>query len=152
LLHCNSSPAGTLRVGLIQALDLAKMNDSANEKSKRAAGLVGPSLMVIVTAELPFVQPGLYVGQTAVGVYVSGALFFVAGLALVQAHNIWERTWRVLVTICGWSFLGLGIMRLFTATSYVQAASSVPNQAYVVLQLLLIGLGAFLTYKAFGKS
>jgi hypothetical protein len=128
------------------------MKDPAIEKSKRAAGLIGPSLVVIVAAELPFVQPELYAEQTAVGVYVSGALFFVAGLALVQVHNVWERTWRVLVTLCGWSFLALGVARLFTATGYVQSASAVPNQAYVVLQVLLVGLGAFLSYKAFSRE
>lgn len=128
------------------------MSNVATEKSKRIAGLIGPSLVVIVAAELPFVQPGLYLSQTSVGVYLSGALFFVAGLGIVQAHNLWERSWRVLVTIAGWSFLLLGTARLFTATRYVAAASAVPNQFYVAIQFVLIALGAFLTYKAFAKS
>jgi hypothetical protein len=128
------------------------MSNVATEKSKRIAGLVGPSLVVVVAAELPFVQPGLYLSQTSVGVYVSGALFFVAGLSIVQAHNLWERSWRTLVTIFGWSFLVLGAARLFTATRYVEAASFVPNEFYVVLQFVVIALGVFLAYKAFAKD
>jgi hypothetical protein len=31
---------------------------------------------------------------------------FVAGLAIVRAHNQWVLDWTVLVTLSGWFFLG----------------------------------------------
>ena len=48
-------------------------------------------------------------------VYLSGALMFVTGLAVVRAHNLWVRNWTVLVTLTGWFFLLLGLLRMFAA-------------------------------------
>jgi hypothetical protein len=56
--------------------------------SKRIAGLLGPSLVVMTAAEFPLVQPHLYDAQTPPVVYLSGVLMFVAGLAVVRFHNL----------------------------------------------------------------
>lgn len=57
--------------------------------SKRIAGLLGPTIVVMVAAEFPLAQPHLYDAQIPPVVYLSGVLMFVAGLATVQAHNLW---------------------------------------------------------------
>jgi hypothetical protein len=42
------------------------------------------------------------------------ALFFVfIGLLIVFSHNVWEWSWRVIITLGGYAFLTRGIMRLF---------------------------------------
>jgi len=57
--------------------------------SKRIAGLVGPAIVAMIVSEYPLVQPHLYDAQIPPVVYLSGVLMFVAGLAIVRAHNHW---------------------------------------------------------------
>jgi hypothetical protein len=61
----------------------------------------------MVVSEFPLVQPHLYDAQIPPVVYLSGVLMFVAGLAIVRAHNHWAKDWTVLITLTGWFFLGL---------------------------------------------
>ena len=35
-------------------------------------------------------------------IYMSGIMALVAGLAIVNLHNVWTRDWRILVTLIGW--------------------------------------------------
>lgn len=116
------------------------------DSSKKLARLLGPSMVVVVAAELPVVNPGLYEHQTASGVYGSGMLMFIGGLAIVLAHNIWSRDWRILNTLMGWFMLVLGVIRLFTATSYVHTAGSASSNFYMMIEAVLIVIGLILSY------
>src|SRR6476619_6365533 len=102
--------------------------------SKQIAGLVGPSLAAMLIAEFPLVQPHLYDSQTPPVVYLSGVLMFVAGLAVVRAHNVWARNWTVLVTLTGWFALLLGLVRMFAASGYRQAAAEAGSTVFMVLE------------------
>lgn len=117
--------------------------------SRQLAGLIGPTLVAVVAAELPFVQPHLYDQQTPVGVYGSGMLMFVAGLAILRAHHHWAANWTVLVTLTGWGALLLGLVRMFTASGYRNVSAGVDNGVWVVLESGLILAGAVLTYHAY---
>jgi uncharacterized membrane protein YhaH (DUF805 family) len=117
--------------------------------SKRVAGLVGPSLAVIVAAEFPLVQPELYSRQIPPVVYLSGVLLFVAGLAIVRAHNAWRRNWTVLVTLIGWFALTLGLVRMFAASQYQRSAEATSASFFMILEAILFFVGAFLTFKAY---
>jgi hypothetical protein len=86
--------------------------DTPLSTSRRIGGLIGPTLMVMIASEFPLVQPHLYDAQIPPVVYLSGTLLFVAGLAIVRAHNLWERSWRVLITLVGWLGLALGAVRM----------------------------------------
>lgn len=59
-------------------------------ESRRIAGLIGPTMIVMIVSEFPLVQPHLYDAQIPPVVYLSGVLMFVAGLAIVRAHNPWR--------------------------------------------------------------
>src|SRR5271165_6189645 len=84
-------------------------------ESKRIAGLVGPTIVAMIVSEFPLVQPHLYDAQIPPVVYLSGVLMFVAGLAIVRAHNRWARDWTVLITLSGWFGIVLGLIRMFAA-------------------------------------
>src|SRR5271166_1483673 len=84
-------------------------------ESKRIAGLVGPTIVAMIVSEFPLVQPHLYDAQIPPVVYLSGVLMFVAGLAIVRAHNHWALDWSVLITLSGWFGLALGLFRMFAA-------------------------------------
>lgn len=118
------------------------------QNSKQIAQLVGPALVALTASESPLVQPHLYDKQIPPVVYLSGALFFIAGLSIVRIHNHWTRNWTVLVTITGWLALVLGLFRMFAADAYQQGAQSIPL-SMIALELLGLLIGIFITFKAY---
>jgi len=119
--------------------------------SKEIAGLVGPTLLVMLIAEFPLVQPHLYDAQIPPVVYLSGVLMFVAGLAVVRAHNRWVRNWTVLVTLTGWFFLCLGLIRMFAASQYRQAAASTSSAVFMVFEGILLVFALVITYHGYRR-
>jgi hypothetical protein len=122
------------------------------QSSKRIAGLLGPTIVAMVASEFPLVQPHLYDSQIPPVVYLSGTLMFVGGLAIVRAHNRWARNWTVLVTLSGWFFLLLGLIRMFGASLYQRRAASTGAAVFMVLEGFLLVLGLLITYKAYRRE
>jgi uncharacterized membrane protein HdeD (DUF308 family) len=120
--------------------------------SKRIAGLLGPTIVVMVASEFPLVQPHLYDAQIPPVVYLSGVLLFVAGLAIVRAHNVWRRDWTVLVTLSGWFFLLLGLFRMFAAGLYQRSSANASSMFFMMLEGILFVLGLIMTFKAYSRS
>ena len=120
--------------------------------SKQIAALLGPTMVAMLVAEFPLVQPHLYDAQTPPVVYLSGVLMFVAGLAIVRAHNIWVRNWTVLVTLSGWFCLLLGLVRMFVAGQYRQATASTSSWVFVLLEGCLLLVALFITFKAYRRG
>jgi len=120
--------------------------------SKRIAGLLGPTIVVMVASEFPLVQPHLYDAQIPPVVYLSGVLLFVAGLAIVRAHNVWRRDWTVLVTLSGWFFLLLGLFRMFAAGLYQRSSANASSIFFMILEGVLFVLGLIMTFKAYSRS
>ena len=106
--------------------------------SKQIAGLLGPTMVAMLVSEFPFIQPHLYDAQIPPVVYLSGVAMFVAGLAVVRTHNRWTRSWTVLVTLAGWFFLALGLLRMFTAGLYQRAAAETSPEVFMVLEACLL--------------
>jgi len=115
--------------------------------SKHIAGFVGPTLIAMTISESKFIQPHLYDTQIAPVVYLSGTLLFVAGLAIVRVHNRWMGDWTVLVTLIGWFAIFGGLFRMFATKLYQQGAQN--TTALLVLELVLLAIGIFLTFKAY---
>ena len=120
--------------------------------SKRIAGLLGPTLIVISITE----WMNLDVFTAAVGpsygphVYLDGTLLFVAGLAIVRAHNYWTRSWPVLITLVGWMAMAAGLGRMVAPVS-AQAAGQRPVVVYASLIALLL-IGTVLTFESYGRA
>jgi hypothetical protein len=117
------------------------------KKSKSIAGIVGPTLIVMVLSELKIWNPTLYDTQIAPIVYISGVLLFIAGISIVRSHNIWVLGWQTSLTIIGWCAILLGLMRMFFPHSY--KAQFKNNNIALMIEILLILLGIYLTYKAY---
>ena len=120
--------------------------------SKRIAGLLGPTIVVMTASEFPLVQPHLYNAQIPPVVYLSGILMFVAGLAIVRAHNFWAHDWRVLVTLSGWFFLLLGLFRMFAAGLYRQSSANASSTFFMILEGILFLIGLIMTFKAYTRD
>jgi len=120
-------------------------------KSRQIAGLAGPTLVAMLVAEFPLVQPHLYDSQIPPVVYLSGVLMFVAGLAIVRVHNLWVRDWTVLVTLTGWFFLLLGLLRMFAASQYRQAAAATSSVVFMALEGVLLVIALIITYHGYRR-
>ena len=120
--------------------------------SKQIAALIGPTLVAMLVSEFPLVQPNLYDSQIPPVVYLSGVLMFAAGLAVVRAHNVWARNWTVLVTLTGWFVLVLGLIRMFAADQYRQAAAGTTSPVFMVLEGLLLIVALVMTYQGYRRA
>ncbi len=117
------------------------------DNAKSIAGIVGPALVVMVLSEMKIWNPTLYATQIVPLVYVSGVLLFIAGLAVIRQHNVWTWKWPVVITLIGWLGGLLGLVRMFFPQRY---QAQFKNDIYaLVLELLLVTAGVFLTYKAY---
>lgn len=121
------------------------------DKSRQIAAILGPALGAMLVAEFPLVQPHLYDTQIPPVVYLSGVLMFVAGLAIVRTHNIWVRSWPVLVTLTGWFLLLLGLIRMFAAGQYRQASASTSSAIFMVLEGILLVIALVLTFQGYRR-
>lgn len=117
--------------------------------SRRLAGLVGPTLVAVILSEHPLVQPHLYDAQIPPVVYLSGVLIFVAGLAIVRVHNQWRLNWTVLVTLTGWLGLVVGLVRMFGASAYQQAAAGTAPATLMILEGAVLLAGLVMTVRAY---
>ena len=120
--------------------------------SKRIAGLVGPTIVAMIVSEFPLVQPHLYDAQIPPVVYLSGVLMFVAGLAIVRAHNHWARDWTVLITLSGWFAFILGLFRMFAAVLYQQGSANTSATTFMVLEGALLVCGLVMTFKGYSRD
>lgn len=120
--------------------------------SKQIGGLVGPTLVAVLISESPLVQPNLYNAQTPPVIYLSGVLVFVAGMAVVRAHNVWARNWTVLITLSGWLFLALGLVRMFAASQYLQATQGASSVTFMLLEACLLVVALIITFKAYSGN
>ena len=126
--------------------------------SKTIAGLMGPTLVALAAALLVNIDsiPALVepVSHDPALVLVSGILSFVAGLAVVRVHNHWSGGGAILVTIFGWLLLIGGLIRMLFPVSLSGMAANVgKNTGSVVAEaIVLLAIGAFLSYKAYMSS
>jgi len=116
------------------------------------AKLLGPALIGITVTE----WMNLDIFTAAIGpsfathVYLNGTLLFIAGLAIVRAHNVWSRRWPVLITLVGWVAVVGGLSRMVAPVSAQQAGQSAPV-VYASL-VALLAIGVVLTFNSYGRS
>ena len=123
--------------------------------SRYIARLMGPVLLIIgIGMIMGMLTEGdaysslmkEFIGSRAL-IFITGALVLVAGLAVVNAHNLWVRDWRVIVTILGWLFILRGVMNLvFPGTVQTLGDRMIASHAGVLAgAAVTIVLGAILS-------
>jgi hypothetical protein len=119
------------------------------------ARLMGPVMLVIGIGMLAgmFVEGESYsslmkefIGSRAL-IFITGVLALIAGVAIVNAHNLWVADWRVLVTVLGWLFIVRGVSNLvFPALVQTMGDRMVASHAGVIAgAAFMIVLGAILS-------
>jgi hypothetical protein len=126
--------------------------------SKTIGGLLGPTLVALGLALLLNIgsMPAIaaqFADNSAL-IFVTGILLFVAGVAIVRAHNVWSGGWPVLVTVLGWVALVGGIGRMFfpvrLAGIAVQVGAS--RALLVAFAIVFLLLGGFLCFKVYARD
>jgi hypothetical protein len=113
---------------------------------------LGPALIEITVTE----WMNLDIFTAAIGpsfathVYLNGTLLFIAGLAIVRAHNVWSRRWPVLITLVGRVAVVGGLSRMAAPVSAQQAGQSA-SVVYASL-VALLAIGIVLTFNSYGRS
>ena len=84
--------------------------------SRFIARLIGPLFLVmglgmVIEGDLVRVLSQEFLSNISL-IYLAGMLTLVAGLAIINTHNVWEANWRVIVTILGWLAVLGGVIRL----------------------------------------
>ncbi len=127
--------------------------------SKTIAALLGPTLvatavMVLVNlGEMPALIDEL--SKNPMLVVLAGYAAFVPGLAIVYFHNRWTGGWPVLVTVIGWLWLIVGLVRMvFPIQLSAMAARLSPaiNVFLPIVAIVFLLIGGFLTFKGLRKE
>jgi hypothetical protein len=77
-------------------------------------------------------------------IYLFGLIDLAGGLAIVLVHNVWEASWRVIVTLIGWALLIRGAVRVAvpeTAMTYAgRYVGHKPMFQYLGIAAVILGL------------
>ena len=126
--------------------------------SKTIAGLIGPTLVAIAAGMLlnlgSFPAIAEQVSRDPALILVSGIMLFVAGLAIVRAHNLWTGGWPVLVTLLGWLAVLGGLVRILFPTRLAALAAGLGQSTGLIVTaaVALLVLGAFLSFKGYSRD
>jgi hypothetical protein len=94
-----------------------------------------------------------FLGSRAL-IFLTGVLTLVAGLAIVNAHNLWVPDWRVVVTALGWLFIVRGVAALVLPAVVRRAGEDViAGQSGIIAgAAVTLALGAFLSIMGYHKQ
>jgi len=119
------------------------------------ARLIGPLLLVIAA--------GLLLRQTSwrpmasdflahrALVYLTGFLALLAGLAIVNTHNVWVAHWPVIITILGWMAVIGGIFRMLWPERVIGIGERMLSNTSAITTIGVIEglIGLWLTYAGY---
>ncbi len=84
-------------------------------------------------------------------ILVTGVPATVAGLAVVNAHNVWSLDWRLIITLFGWALVVGGGVRILAPGVVARVGAQMLEGPLMVRAAgaLWFLLGAFLAFLAF---
>ena len=80
-----------------------------------------------------------------------GVLALLAGLAIVNAHNLWVSDWRVIITVVGWLAIIRGVLSLlFPAKMHTFGETITANTSGpVITALVFLVVGAIFSWMGY---
>jgi uncharacterized protein YjeT (DUF2065 family) len=119
------------------------------------AKLIGPLVVVAGLSALFNPQPMRDMAREFLAsralIFIAGVMALLAGLALINTHNLWVADWPVIITAFGWLAAAGGVIRIgFPALTKSIGERMMENE----MRLRVIGgvqllIGAFLSYKGY---
>jgi uncharacterized protein YjeT (DUF2065 family) len=83
---------------------------------------------------------------------VSGEISLLFGLVIAVDHSIWEMSWVGLITLLGYLLILKGILRFAFPARVKELMAKVSNGGYWLICLIMLAVGAYLTYCGFTYS
>jgi uncharacterized protein YjeT (DUF2065 family) len=83
---------------------------------------------------------------------VSAEISLLFGLVIAIDHTIWEADWRGVVTALGYLLILRGILRFGFPAHVKKCKTKLLDKGYPLVCLILLALGAYLTYWGFIAS
>ena len=125
------------------------------QKSQAIARLIGPVLCAVGLGMLTNgttyrVMAGQFLA-TYPFIYFSGILILIAGLAILNVHNVWTPDWRSIITALAWLMCISGVFRILAPQLVVFLGTAVLAHSgfFVGAGIFLLALGGFLTFKGY---
>lgn len=84
-------------------------------------------------------------------IFVSGVLAMIAGLSIVNSHNIWTWDWRVIITLFGWAFFLSGASRIIAPQTIKEVGDTMMNRPTMtrIAGVFWGAFGLFIAYKGY---
>jgi len=128
-------------------------------KSKMIARLMGPVLLAtgIGIALSMGTEANAYgamlkeVIASKALINITGILLLIAGLAIVNTHNVWEPDWRVIITVVGWLAIIRGLASILFPTAVQNLGDHMITSptGMILGAAITVGLGAVLTFMGY---
>jgi hypothetical protein len=85
-------------------------------------------------------------------IYITGFVSLIIGILTVLVHNVWQGGWPIIITVFGWMAFAKGVVRIFSPSTTRSMVEKFQYGWWVILLLLImLGLGAYLTVVGFQK-
>lgn len=119
------------------------------------AKLLGP---VIIAVAVPMIATPVKLQETTKRfladsplVLITGVLVMIAGLSIVNTHNIWQWNWTVVITLFGWALIISGVSRIVAPTVVYKVGSLMMDRPVFtrIAGAFWAFLGIFLTFKGY---
>ena len=120
------------------------------------AALIGSYLVITSAASLTHLQTAKKVAHDFLAdlplLMLSGGISVFLGLILTIGHNIWIRSWPVVITLIGWFLLLQGVYRLFSPDHFTKSFKTLVMSngrlvfwcwAWLLIGLYLFWMGYF---------
>lgn len=92
----------------------------------------------------------LLTAERDLALFIRGAVVFVLGSATVLLNNVWEKDWKVLVTIIGWVAILKGLAGIFYPEGAKKMIGAMKDKEWVsYLLLVAVFLGLVCVYFGF---
>ena len=89
--------------------------------------------------------------DNAGAIVMIGVLTLLAGLAVVNTHNVWVAGWPVIITLFGWAAVGAGLFRIILPKAVQKMGRTMLNLNAIIplAAALWAGFGIWLSYQGY---
>jgi hypothetical protein len=83
---------------------------------------------------------------------ISAEISLIFGLVIAIDHSIWELSWKGLITLLGYVMILRGILRFAFPNQVKKLASKMMGKGFWVTIVIMLAIGAYLTYCGFAYA
>ncbi len=112
--------------------------------------LAGTAILIRPSSTMELMQ--FFSNRNAV--FVSGFIALIVGVPLVLLHNIWDGSWRVIITVLVWLTFLKGVVRIIMPELVASWADALVSYSRLMRHMLwvLVIAGIYLMYLGFEWS